>query len=102
MTSTISRFLTLLVILISITSATAEEKEDQSIEVIIGYAKNTSNEDIEALEKKLQITPTKKFKRIYAICYKLPLSVDVNDFITKVQQEKIVKYAERNGKVANK
>ena len=71
-------------------------------QIIIGYTENADPKDIKKLEKKYEIKVVKTFKRIYAICYEIKSPKDIPEIINKIQQEKIVKYAERNGKVAKK
>lgn len=103
MSVNIIKALTLLMIMsFSVISLNAEEKKPIIKQIIIGYAKNTAPKDIKALEQKFKIKTIKKFKRIYAICYEIPTSQDLIELINLIQQEKIVKYAERNGKVAKK
>tara|TARA_B100001059_G_C17365664_1_gene347282 strand:- start:229 stop:540 length:312 start_codon:yes stop_codon:yes gene_type:complete len=99
----IKRFIqtiTILVILIvSQTSLNAKERKSQKKQVIIGYAKNTAKKDIKTLEQKFDLKVVKKFKRIHAICYEVQSDKELPKFITLLQREKIVRYAERNGKV---
>ena len=83
------------------TSSLAEKKKVCE-EIIIGFSKDAKKSDIKALEKKFQLKAVKEFKRIYAICYKFNDGENLDALIKKLQQENIVRYAERNGKVAKK
>lgn len=84
------------------TNLFAEEKKKDSNEIIIGFSKEANKTEIEALEDKFKLKAVKRFKRIYAICYELENAEQIEDLIKKLQQESIVRYAERNGKVAKK
>ncbi|MCH2206701.1 MAG: hypothetical protein MK132_12630 [Lentisphaerales bacterium] len=99
----IIKALTLLVILsFSAISLKAKEKKPLENQIIVGYAKNTDPKQIKSLEDKFKIKVIKKFKRIYAICYEIPVTQNIPELINLIQQEKIVKYAEKNGKIAKK
>lgn len=99
----IIKALTLLMIMsFSVTSLNADEKKQCKKQIIVGYAKNTDPKQIQSLEDKFKIKVIKKFKRIYAICYEIPATQEVPEIIKLIQQEKIVKYAERNGKITKK
>jgi len=91
-------------LLMLITAGTPLMAENKKLcdEIIIGFSKDASKADIEALQSKFKLKAVKKFKRIYAICYKLEDAKKMEALIKKLQQENIVRYAERNGKVAKK
>ena len=72
-----------------------------SSEIIVGFSKETKPEDIKILEAKYKLTIIKKFKRIYAIHYKINEG-KIAELIKLLQNEKIVTYAEPNGKVSKK
>ena len=91
----------MILLLIAGNTTFAEEKK-KSNEITVGFVKNTAEKDIAAFEKKFNLTVVKKFKRICAIRYKVADGKESSKTISKVQQEKIVRYAERNGKVAQK
>lgn len=101
MTKKIIKALTLLMIVsLSLFSLNADDKKATKKQIIVGYDKSANQKDIKALEEKFDIKVVKKFKRIYAICYEIPQEQDTNEIINKIQEEKIVKYAEQNGRVA--
>ena len=101
MTTKLIKAITLLIIVsLSLFSLNAEDKEAVKNQIIVGYDKNAKPNDIKALEEKFDIKVIKKFKRIYAICYEIPHEQCSNEIINKIQEEKIVKYAEKNGRVA--
>jgi len=92
----------LLLLITAGTNSQAENKKKDCTQIIIGFSKNASEADIKAIEKKFKLTAVKQFKRIYAICYQFEDGKNLDALIKEIQQEKVVRYAERNGKVANK
>jgi hypothetical protein len=103
MIQSFTKGLTLLILMVASTTIShAEEINTPKVQIIIGYAKSTAAKDIAALESKFGLKEIKKFKRIYAICYESQSTQKFSDLIKKIQEEKIVRYAERNGKVAKK
>lgn len=84
------------------TSSFAENKKKECDQIIIGFSKEAKKSDIKVLEQKFKLQAVKEFKRIYAICYKFENGENLDSLIKKLQQEDIVRYAERNGKVAKK
>lgn len=92
----------LMLLLAAGTSSIAEEKKDECNQIIVGFSKDADKSEIKALEDKFKLTAVKKFKRIHAICYKFEDGANLDALIKKLQQEKAVRYAERNGKVSNK
>jgi tRNA A37 methylthiotransferase MiaB len=90
-----------IMLLIAGNTGLAEDKKMAS-EIIVGFAKNTDQAQITSFEKKFKLTAIKKFKRVFAIRYKIPTGGDCKKTINKVQQEKIVRYAELNGKIPKK
>lgn len=94
--------LILLLLMTAGTSSFAENKEKICDQIIIGFSKDAKKTDIKNLEQKFKLTSIKEFKRIYAICYKFKDGENLDTLIKKLQQENIVRYAERNSKVAKK
>ena len=82
-------------------TAFAEDKKNKG-EIIVGFVKDTSQNDINAFQKKFNLTVIKPFKRICAIRYKVADSKDCAKLIASIKKEKIVRYVEMNGKVAKK
>jgi len=91
----------MLLSLVIFSSSALAENKNSAREIIIGFAKNTKDSDIKILEKKYQLTLIKKFKRIYAIQYKIDTS-KLSEIINLLQAEKIVRYAEANNKTKAK
>lgn len=91
-----------LAITLSLGVSAEEKKDSPKKQVIIGFKKKTDQQDIKALEEKFNLKAVKRFKRISAACYEVADVSDLKSFIKKVQEEDIVRYAERNGKVSNK
>ena len=83
-------------------SASAEDNKKMCSQIIIGFSKDAKKSDIKILEEKFKLQAVKEFKRIYAICYKFEEGENLESLIKKLQQENIVRYAERNGKVSKK
>ena len=83
-------------------SAFAEDNKKVCDQIIIGFSKDAKKSDIKVLEQKFKLQAVKEFKRIYAICYKFEDGENLDSLIKKLQQENIVRYAERNGKVSKK
>ncbi len=95
--SVIAKSIFLLLFIVVGNTALCEDKNSPK-EIIVGFVKNTNEKDISAFEKKFNLTLVKKFKRIYAIRYKVSNSNDCKKTISQVKREKIVRYAELNGK----
>ncbi|MCM8541933.1 MAG: hypothetical protein NE328_16810 [Lentisphaeraceae bacterium] len=83
-------------------SAFAEDNKKICDQIIIGFSKDAKKSDIKVLEQKFKLQAVKEFKRIYAICYKFEDGENLDSLIKKLQEENIVRYAERNGKVSKK
>ena len=96
-----SNFLLLLLITAG-TSSFAENKGKVCDQIIIGFSKDAKKSEIKVLEGKFKLKAVKEFKRIYAICYKFEDGENLDSLIKKLQQENIVRYAEKNSKVAKK
>lgn len=83
------------IFLVLLSLSTGVNAKDKNTEIIIGFVKTATNDDIKAFEKKFSLKAVKKFKRIYAIRYQIQMSEDCKKVIAKVQQEQIVSYAEK-------
>jgi hypothetical protein len=95
--SVIAKSIFLMLFIVAGNTSLCEDKNPTK-EIIVGFIKNTDEKDISAFEKKFNLTLVKKFKRIYAIRYKVSTSIDCKKTISAVKREKIVRYAELNGK----
>ena len=82
-------------------TAVADDKKNKG-EIIVGFVKDTSQNDIDAFQKKFNLTVIKPFKRICAIRYKVANAKECAKTIASIKKEKIVRYVEMNGKVAKK
>ena len=94
--------LTLLLLISAGASAFAEDNKKICDQIIIGFSKDAKKSDIKVLEQKFKLKAVKEFKRIYAICYKFNEGENLDSLIKKLQQENIVRYAERNVKASKK
>jgi hypothetical protein len=83
------------VVLLSLSTGVNAKDEHKNTEIIVGFIKTATDDDIKTFEKKFSLKAVKKFKRIYAIRYQIPMSENCKKIIAKVQQEQIVSYAEK-------
>lgn len=93
----------LFILLTIIASAPAiAEVKKSSDEIIVGFVKDTSENDITAFQKKYNLVVIKPFKRICAVRYKVDKDENSGTAIKSIKQEKIVRYVEVKSKPKKK